>query len=235
MRLRKRRSRGRIRPLRMLVLAGLASVCLSVGIVLPWRWIDPPTTAFMLREGRLRDDPLRHRWIAWNEVPPVLAVAVIASEDQKFFQHNGFDWDSIRSAIEESRTGGRLRGASTISQQVAKNLYLWPDQSWPRKGAEAYLTGWIELLWPKRRILEVYLNVAEFADGIFGAGAAADHVIGRAPGEFTSYDGALLAAVLPNPKRLSAAEPSDYVRRRAREIMAVVEDLGGVAYLGGGS
>ncbi len=235
MRLRKRRSKGRIRPLRMLVLAGLASVCLSVGIVLPWRWVDPPTTAFMLREGRLRDDPLRHRWIAWNEVPPVLAVAVIASEDQKFFQHYGFDWDSIRSAIEDSRGGGRLRGASTISQQVAKNLYLWPDQSWLRKGAEAYLTGWIELLWPKRRILEVYLNVAEFADGVFGAGAAADHLIGRAPGEFTSYDAALLAAVLPNPKRLSAAEPSDYVRRRAREIMAVVEDLGGVAYLGQGS
>ena len=235
MTLRKGRSRGRIRPLRMLVLAGLAGLCLSVGTVLPWRWHDPPTTAFMLREGRLREEPLRHRWIAWNELPPELAVAVIASEDQKFFQHNGFDWASIRSAIEESRGGSRLRGASTISQQVAKNLYLWPNQSWIRKGVEAYLTVWIELLWPKRRILEVYLNVAEFADGVFGTGAAADHLIGRAPGEFTSYDGALLAAVLPDPKRLSAATPSDYVRRRASEIMGVVEDLGGVGYLADGS
>ena len=156
---------------------------------------------------------------------------MIASEDQKFFQHDGFDWASIQSAIETRQAGGRLRGASTISQQVAKNLYLWPNQSWIRKGAEAYLTVWIEFLWPKRRILEVYLNVAEFADGVFGVGAAADHLIGSPPGELTPRDAALLAAVLPNPKRLSAEDPSDYVRRRTSEIMAVVIDLGGVAYL----
>lgn len=228
---RKGHSRGRIRPLRMLVRGCLAGLCLSVGLVLPWRWIDPPTTAFILREGSLRDGPVRHRWIAWEGISPELAVAVVASEDQKFFQHDGFDWASIQSAIETKQAGGRLRGASTISQQVAKNLYLWPNQSWTRKGTEAYLTVWIELLWPKRRILEVYLNVAEFADGVFGVGAAADHVIGSPPGELTPRDAALLAAVLPNPKRLSAEDPSDYVRRRTSEIMAVVIDLGGVTYL----
>ena len=228
---RNRRARGLIGPFRTLVYGCVAVVCVSVGIVLPLRWIDPPTTAFMFRDELLRDGPVRHRWVAWDGIAPELAVAVIASEDQKFFQHSGFDWDSIRSAIDERQAGGRLRGASTISQQLAKNLYLWPNQSWIRKGVEAYLTAWIELFLPKHRILEIYLNVAEFGDGVFGAGAAADHLIGTPPGNLTRRDAALLAAVLPNPKRLSASDPSDYVRRRTGEIMGVVEDLGGIAYL----
>ena len=228
---RRRRARGRIRPFRTLAYGCVAVVCLSVGIILPLRWIDPPTTAFMFRDALQRDEPVRHRWVAWDGITPELAVAVIASEDQKFFQHSGFDWDSIRSALEERQAGGRLRGASTISQQLAKNLYLWPNQSWIRKGVEAYLTVWIEFLLPKHRILEIYLNVAEFGDGVFGAGAAADHLIGTPPGDLTRRDAALLAAVLPNPKRLSASDPSDYVRRRTGEIMGVVEDLGGIAYL----
>ena len=177
----KSRSSRRLRLLRVLGLSLLAFICLTVALVLPWRWAAPPTTAFMARESRLRDEPVAHRWVDWEGISPNLAVAMIASEDQKFFQHNGFDWASIQSALEESRQGGRFRGASTISQQVAKNLYLWPEQSWIRKGAEAYLTAWIELLWPKRRILEVYLNVAEFGAGVFGVGAAADRLIGKPP------------------------------------------------------
>ena len=137
--------------------------------------------------------------------------------------------------MEENRRSGRFRGASTISQQVAKNVYLWPEQSWIRKGVEAYLTAWIELLWPKHRILEVYLNVAEFGAGVFGVGAAADRLIGKPPAELTAYDAAVLAAVLPSPKRMSAARPSEYVTRRAAEIMASVEQLGGITHLRGDS
>lgn len=213
----------------------LAFICLTVALILPWRWTALPTTAFMVRENRLRDQPIAHRWVDWPGISPNLAVAVIASEDQKFFQHSGFDWESIQSSLEENRRSGRFRGASTISQQVAKNVYLWPEQSWIRKGVEAYLTAWIELLWPKRRILEVYLNVAEFGAGVFGVGAAADRLIGKPPAELTAYDAAVLAAVLPSPKRMSAARPSEYVTRRAAEIMASVEQLGGITYLRGDS
>jgi monofunctional biosynthetic peptidoglycan transglycosylase len=147
--------------------------------------------------------------------------------------HSGFDWDAIQSALERNREGGRLRGGSTISQQLAKNLYLWPSQNLLRKGAEAYFTVWIELLWPKRRILEVYLNVAEFGPGVFGVGAASDRYLNKAPASLSPYDAAVLVAVLPSPGRMSATSPSDYVRARARQIQAEVSRLGGVRYLSG--
>ena len=176
---------------------------------------------------------LHHQWVRWDDISPHLPIAAVAAEDQKFPGHFGFDFDSIADALEEKQRGGRLRGASTISQQVAKNLYLWPGQNLVRKGLEAYFTVAIELMWPKRRILEVYLNVAEFGPGVFGVLAASRHAFLREPGDLTPRQAATLVAVLPSPKRMSAASPSEYVLRRTREIQAAVAQLGGAGYLSG--
>jgi len=195
-------------------------------ILLPLRWVPPPTSAFMLRH----DGPVRYRWVPWREISPQVPVAVVAAEDQKFPHHHGFDLASISSALsgEEAR---RLRGASTLSQQVAKNLFLWPGRSWLRKGLEAWLTLWIECLWPKRRTLEIYLNVAEFGPGIFGIGAASAAYFGEPPAHLGPAEAARLAAVLPDPRRLHVQDPGPYAIRRAAEIREQVAMLGGPAYL----
>lgn len=189
------------------------------------RWVDPPTSAFMLREQLTR--PVQQRWVDWPQISPHAKVAVIAAEDQKFPEHRGFDLDSINDALEERERGRRVRGASTISQQVAKNLFLWPGQSWIRKGFEAYFTVLIETLWPKRRILEVYLNVAEFGSGVFGVEAASKVYFGKRAARLSAPDAALLAAVLPNPKRLRVAAPSRYVRSRQDWILSQMRGIGG--------
>jgi monofunctional biosynthetic peptidoglycan transglycosylase len=183
----------------------------------------------MLRERFTR--PIQHRWVDWPQISPHLKVAVIASEDQKFPEHHGFDLESINDALEERERGRRVRGASTISQQVAKNLFLWPGQSWVRKGFEAYFTVLIETLWPKRRILEVYLNIAEFGTGVFGVGAASEVYFHKRAARLSAPDAALLAAVLPNPKRLRVAAPSRYVRSRQDWILGQMRGIGGVGLL----
>ncbi len=224
---------GRQRLARFALAAVLGCIALTVLLVLPWRWLAPPTTAFMLRERIAGEGTVHYQWVSWDGISPHLPIAAVAAEDQKFPGHFGFDFDSIADAMEEKRRGGRLRGASTISQQVAKNLYLWPGQNLVRKGLEAYFTVAIELLWPKRRILEVYLNVAEFGPGVYGALAASRHAFRREPGDLTPRQAATLIAVLPSPRRMSAANPSEYVRRRTREIQAAVAQLGGAGYLSG--
>jgi len=143
---------------------------------------------------------------------------VIASEDWKFFEHNGFDWPAIEKALRHNQRSARVRGASTISQQTAKNVFLWPSRSWVRKGLEAYFTVLIEVLWSKDRIMEVYLNVVEFGDGIYGVGAASNIYFHKLPAQLSSSEAALLAAVLPNPRRLLVAHPSPYVRFRQTMI-----------------
>lgn len=220
---------GRINLLRLLVSTGLALLLLSIVMVLPWRWFAPPTSAFMLRARLMNEIPVHYRWTPWDRISTHLAIAVVAAEDQKFPFHHGFDFESIAQALDEE--GGPRRGASTISQQVAKNLFLWPGRSYFRKGLEAYLTLLIEAFWPKRRILEIYLNVAEFGPGIFGAGAAGRQLFAKPASRLSLWEASLLAAVLPNPKRMSAQRPSDYVRRRAWEIRSWVRKLGGVRYL----
>lgn len=227
---RKRRTWKR-RIARLLVNFVLLVVLLSVVLVLPWRWIDPPTTAFIARERIEREGPVHHRWQSWDEISPHLAIAVVAAEDQKFPLHHGFDFESISKALRDRLR--RPRGASTISQQVAKNLFLWRDRSLLRKGLEAYLTLLIEVSWPKRRILEVYLNVAEFGPGVFGAAAASEVLMGKKAAELTPGDAALLATVLPSPRRMSPLRPSEYVRKRAAEIEELVRSLGGTRYLAG--
>lgn len=170
----------------------------------------------MMRYELSRSDraPLDSRWTDWERISPDVALAVIAAEDQRFPDHVGFDLDSLRDAWQKARGGGSLRGASTISQQVSKNLFLWPGRSFIRKGLEAYLTVELELVWSKRRILEVYLNIAEFGEGVFGIGAASERFFAKAPAAITEEEAALLAAVLPNPSILRVDRPSAYVRER---------------------
>jgi len=201
------------------------------------RWVAPPTSAFMagrhLAQLFSSDSSRRisYHWVDWEEISPHLPLAVVAAEDQKFSRHAGFDFDSIGKALEKNRNGGRLRGASTISQQVAKNLFLWPGKSYVRKGLEVYFTVLLECLWPKKRILEVYVNIAEFGSGIYGAHAAAESFFGKQPIELTKWDAALLAAVLPNPKVLKARKPSSYVMARRRWIATQMRQLNGTDYL----
>jgi len=161
-----------------------------------------------------------------------MALAAVAAEDQKFPEHFGFDFKSMVEALKEREDGGSLRGASTITQQVAKNLFLWKGRNFIRKGLEAYFTVLIEVLWPKRRILEVYLNVAEFGDGIYGVEAASKKFFHKPPSRLTRRESALLAAVLPNPIRLKAAVPSAYVIQRAQRIERQMRNLGS-SYLKG--
>jgi len=172
-------------------------------------------------------------WVDLRHISAAAALAVVASEDQLFPSHSGFDFNSIHEAVEAHERGRRLRGASTISQQVAKNLFLWPGRSFVRKGLEAWFTVLIEALWPKERILEVYLNVIELGRGIFGVEAAAHRYFHKSAASLTRPEAALFAAVLPNPQRLHVDNPSHYVLERQDWILGQMRTLGGEAYLSG--
>lgn len=171
-------------------------------------------------------------WVAMDDIAPLMALAVMAAEDQKFPDHWGFDVAAIEKALSHNeKRPTRIRGASTLSQQTAKNLFLWDGRSWVRKGLEAGLTAGIELVWSKRRILTVYLNIAEFGDGIFGVEAAAQHFFHKPASRLTASEAALLAAVLPNPHRFKAGAPSRYVAQRQQWIMRQMRQLGGEGFL----
>lgn len=217
----------------LLLAAGLAA---PLSLVLVLRWVPPPTTAFIVRDTLVAADtggPARmpYRWTSWHGIAPHAALAVIASEDQKFPDHNGFDVEAIRMALGEALQGGRLRGASTISQQTAKNLFLWPGRSLFRKGLEAYLTVLIELCWSKRRIIEVYLNVAEFGTGVFGITAASERFFDKRPAELSADEAAWLAAALPLPSRWRVDDPSRRMRERQAWIRGQMTRLGGVGLI----
>ncbi|WP_242065823.1 monofunctional biosynthetic peptidoglycan transglycosylase [Moritella sp. F3] len=201
----------------------------SVILTLPLRWLNPFTTTFIIQEMVTDKKIISLDWVPYNRMAKTLPVSVVASEDQKFPDHYGFDFDSLYKALTEKRK--QTRGASTISQQLVKNMYLWSGRSLIRKGLEAYFTILIEAFLPKRRILEIYLNVVEFAPAVYGVGAASRQLFNRSPENITAYQASLLAAVLPNPKLMSAANPSFYVRKRAAQIRESVRSLGGAAYL----
>jgi monofunctional biosynthetic peptidoglycan transglycosylase len=231
------RRRWSRRLARWLLFAALAWFAGSVLLVLLLRFVPPPLSAVMAAdwlEAKASGDRtfvLRHRWTPWERVSPALPIALVAAEDQRFPLHHGFDFEAIQRALEEADDGERLRGASTISQQVAKNLFLWNGRSVVRKGFEAYFTVLLETLWPKRRILEVYLNIAEFGHGIYGVGAASERFFHATPDRLDARQSALLAAVLPNPARFHVDKPSPYVLRRAAWIQRQANQLGGAAYL----
>jgi monofunctional glycosyltransferase len=233
----KRRRSFAYRLVRGAVVLFLAWLAAMVAGVVALRWIDPPSTAFMLRDRfdafvtAERGYVFRHEWRDWSAISRHAAVAVIAAEDQTFPLHDGFDFEQIDKALADRQRGHRIRGASTITQQVAKNLFLWPGQSWFRKGLEAGLTVLIELAWSKQRILEVYLNIAEFGRGTWGVEAASQRYFHKSAARLTRDEAALLATVLPSPLRLRADAPSAYVQQRQEWILRQMSALGGPGVL----
>jgi monofunctional glycosyltransferase len=232
---RKRSFLGRlVRVFAWLVGSVILTSVLAVALL---RWLDPPYTAFMadaqITAWLSRDSTyaFRHKWVDLSQISPNLPLAVVASEDQKFPEHWGFDVEAIEKAYALNQHSHKVRGASTISQQVAKNLFLWSGRSYFRKGLEAYLTILIEALWPKRRILEMYLNIAEFGFGTYGAEAAAQRYFHKSASRLTRSDAAALAAVLPNPERYSAVTPSRFVQQRREWILGQMQALGGAEML----
>lgn len=211
----------------------LGLVAASAASVLALRWIDPPYSAFMAERqieawvSRDRSYVFRRRWVDLTRISPNLPLAVVASEDQKFPEHWGFDVEAIEKAYQMNQHRHRVHGASTISQQVAKNLFLWSGRSYFRKALEAYFTVLIEGFWPKRRILEIYLNIAEFGDGTYGAEAAALRFFHEPASRLSRSDAVTLAAVLPNPEHYSAAAPGRYVLERRDWILDQMQALGG--------
>lgn len=223
---------------RFLLKAGLSVVLLSSVALVTLRWVTPPVSSFMLQRCLAdwwhgRGCSIHYQWATWETISPFLKLAVVAAEDQNFPHHFGFDVSAMLAAWRAHQGGKRLRGASTISQQVAKNLFLWPGRSFVRKTIEAYVTLMIELLWPKRRILEVYLNIVEFGRGRFGVVAASRLFFAKPPDRLTAPEAALLAAVLPNPSQFRVEHPSVHVVRRQQWILRQMRQLGGTAYLGG--
>ncbi|HET7687614.1 MAG TPA: monofunctional biosynthetic peptidoglycan transglycosylase [Candidatus Macondimonas sp.] len=225
----RRRPAGRLRrALWASLLALLGLTVLPIGAL---RWLSPPTSAFMLQQGigNLMSGEWiwpDYRWVPRTRISAAAALAVVAAEDQRFPTHFGLDLEAIRDAVDHNARGGPVRGASTLTQQTAKNLFLWSGRSWARKGLEAWLALWMELLLPKGRILELYLNVAQFGDKVYGVEAASQHYFGIPAARLDPAQAALLAAVLPNPVRYRIDAPSAYVRRRQAWILGQMRQLG---------
>ncbi|MGH8050017.1 MAG: monofunctional biosynthetic peptidoglycan transglycosylase [Arenimonas sp.] len=235
-----RRSRGR-KFLRFIFLwLPLLFVVISISQVVVMRWVDPFTSSFMI--GRQVDAWLEKDWafrvsFEWKDEDKLsrhLPIALVAAEDQKFPEHDGFDFEAMEKALEHNKKSKKIKGGSTISQQVAKNLFCWNGKGYMRyvrKPFEAWYTMLIEIFWPKHRIIEVYANIAEFGDGVYGAESAAKKFFGKSAKNLSANESARLAAVLPNPKKYSARNPGPYVNRRARWIQRQMRQLGGPGYL----
>lgn len=199
----------------------------SIFMVVVYKWVPVPFTPLMvIRYFENPEDDIQHDWVPMEKISGNLKVAVIASEDQNFPNHNGFDYKAIEKAMEDNKKGKRVRGASSISQQTAKNVFLWPQRSWFRKGLEVYFTFWIELLWSKEGILEVYLNSIEMGKGIYGAEAASQAWFGKSAASLTAYEAAAIAAILPNPRRYSANPASGFIQGRQAWIVRQMKNLG---------
>ncbi len=203
----------------------------SILIVIIYGWVPVPFTPLMaIRAVEFPEESIRHDWVPMEEIASGLALAVIASEDQNFLNHNGFDIKAIEKAMENNKKGKRIRGASSISQQTAKNVFLWPQRSWLRKGLEVYFTFMIEVFWSKERIMEVYLNSIEMGKGIYGAEAAAQAWFNKPAAKLTNYEAAAIAAILPNPRQYRANPASTFINNRKNWIVRQMNNLGPVRF-----
>jgi len=220
---RLKKLKGKLR--RILIGVVLFLLLAPVAGVVFYRVVPPPLTPLMAMRWAAGDG-LRKDWTGLDRIAPRLRAAVISAEDNLFCEHHGFDLGSLQDAVEDWAEGGGLRGASTLSMQTSKNLFLWPGRSFIRKGIEAYITVWLELLWPKERIMEVYLNIAEWGPGVFGAEAAARYYFGVPASRLTRRQAALMAAVLPNPREWNPARPTAYINGRARTLQVRMRQLG---------
>ncbi len=186
----------------------------------------PFTPLMAIRYFENPEEPVEHDWVPIEDISRHLQLAVIASEDQNFENHSGFDFEAIQKAMEDNRSGRKIRGASTISQQTAKNVFLWPGRTWLRKGVEAYFTFLIEMIWSKQRILEVYLNSIEMGKGVYGAQAAAQHWFKKDASKLGPYEAAAIAAVLPNPREYRANPASNFIQKRKNWIVRQMQNYG---------
>ncbi|WP_037318374.1 monofunctional biosynthetic peptidoglycan transglycosylase [Salegentibacter sp. Hel_I_6] len=202
-------------------------ILISILLVLLFKWVPVPFTPLMaIRYFENPEEKIQHSWVPREEISLHLQLGVIASEDQNFVKHNGFDFQAIEKAIEDNQKGKRVRGASTISQQTAKNVFLWPGRNWLRKGLEVYFTFLIETFWSKERILEVYLNSIEMGQGIYGAEAAAQHWFNKSATNLSVYEAAAIAAILPNPREYRANPASNYINQRKNWIVRQMQNYG---------
>lgn len=221
------------RILRYCVYSLLGLFGFSIFMVLLYKWVPVPGTPLMLiRKVETRADgksapPIQHDWVSLDQISPHLQLAVVCSEDQNYLKHYGIDWGAVEKAQRENETRSRPRGASTISQQTSKNVFLWQGRNYVRKGLEVYFTYLIETLWSKERIMEVYLNSIEMGDGIYGAEAASKAYFGKSASKLTKEEAALIAAILPNPRRYSAKRPSAYILSRQQHILHQMRLWGG--------
>ena len=223
------------RILRWCCRAVLAMFVFSLFLVIVYKWVPVPFTPLMIIRACDSETPrLRHHWVPVSKISQAMPLAVVASEDNRFMTHHGFDHEQIRQAMEEAKRGKRRRGASTISQQTAKNVFLWPSRTWVRKGLEAYFTVLIEFVWGKERIMEVYLNSIEMGRGIFGVEAAANAYFSKSAASLTRPEAALIAASLPNPRKRNPAAPTAYMRRRQGAILSLMRKVGAVPIGAGG-
>ena len=223
-------TRAKTRKRRPLLTLLLILALIPIGGVVLHRFVPPLFTILMVKQA-VAGHGMDYRWRSLDHISPRLVEAVIAAEDARFCSHHGFDMEAIDKALDSNARGGRVRGGSTISQQVAKNLFLWQGGGYFRKGIEAWYTLLIELMWPKTRILEVYANVAEFGDGIYGAQAASRSYWHKDADKLSPAESARLAAVLPSPRRYSVSRPGPYVQRRANWIQRQSRQIGGTDYL----
>ena len=199
---------------------------LSILSVIVFRFVPVPVTPLMISQAVETRTWWNHDWVPIEEISPNLQWAVVASEDQNFLNHNGFDFKAIEKAIDHNKKSKRIRGASTISQQVAKNVFLWQGRSWVRKGLEVYFTFLIELFWSKERIMEVYLNSIEMGNGVYGAEAASKYWYGKSAKKLTQREAAGIAAILPNPRKFKARGSSPYIERRKNHIIRQMNNIG---------
>jgi len=205
----------------------LGLIAFSIFMVLLYKWVPVPATPLMvIRYFENPEESIKHDWVSYNEISGYLPLAVLSSEDQNFLNHSGFDMKAIEKAIENNNKGKRVRGASTISQQTAKNVFLWPQRNWFRKGMEAYFTLLIETMWSKQRIMEVYLNSIEMGQGVYGAEAASQHWFKKPASKLNTYEAAAIAAVLPNPRVYRANPASSYIAQRKNWIVRQMRNYG---------
>lgn len=209
----------------------IAIIVPTIMLMLSLRWIDPPTSSYIVRYEIAAKREAKQQWVDFDNINWTMPLAAIAAEDQRFPQHWGFDTKQIRLAFQENRKGRPQRGASTISQQTIKNLFLWPKRSYLRKGVEAWLTLWMEIIVPKKRILEIYLNIAQFGKSVFGIEAAAKHYFGTSAKWLSASQSRLLAASLPTPSSSNPAKPSDYLLQREKKLAIDMPKLGGQALI----
>lgn len=199
----------------------------TILMVVLFKWVPVPFTPLMaIRYFENTEESIQHQWVPFEEISNNLKLAVIGSEDQNFPVHNGFDMKAIEKAMEDNKKGKRVRGASTISQQTAKNVFLWPQRSWIRKGFEVYFTFLIETIWGKERILEVYLNSIEMGNGVYGAEAASQYWFKKSASKLSAYEAAAIAAILPNPRQYRANPASSYIEGRKAWIVRQMNNMG---------